>query len=206
MENKEIYYIEESQEWVCPMAGRWKVIAVGGGASGGGAVYASSALTTYPPTAGGTTSFGDVISANGGVATNEICSSSTEAQIGGYGGYNGFTFGGVPSLKLSNSGGITFSPAGGNNTMAYANERHSTPTAALGWGAGGGSLTSKSSSSSSCYVIPGRAGDIRTTIVSIDEGDIIPCTVGAGGVAADATDFKFANGADGVIILQYLGA
>ena len=184
MENKEIYYIEESQEWVCPIGGRWKVICVGGGASGGGAVYASSALTTYPPTAGGTTSFGDVISANGGVATNEIDRTNGPSYIGGYGGYNGFTY-------------------GGNNTMAYLNAQHSTPTAALGWGAGGGSLTNQSNSH---YVIPGRAGDIRTTIVSIDEGDIIPCTVGTGGVAAEATGFKFANGADGVIVIQYLGA
>lgn len=198
MENKEIYYIEESQEWVCPMAGRWKVIAVGGGASGGGAVYASSALTTYPPTAGGTTSFGDVISANGGVATTEIDGTKGLSCIGGYGGYNGFTYGGVPS----SNNGETFSPAGGNNTMAYLNVSYSTPTAALGWGAGGGSLTNQSSGH---YVIPGRAGDIRTTIVSIDEGDIIPCTVGAGGVATEVKDFKFANGADGVIILQYLG-
>ena len=199
MKNQEIYYIEETQAWVCPMAGRWKVIAVGGGASGGGVIDANSALTTYPPTAGGTTSFGDVISANGGVATNEIDRTNGTSYIGGYGGYNGFTFGGAPS----SSNGETFSPAGGNNTMAYLNISHSTPTAALGWGAGGGSLTNRSNG---YYVIPGRAGDIRTTIVSIDEGDIIPCTVGTGGVAAEAKDFKFANGADGVIILQYLGA
>ena len=204
MENKEIYYIEETQAWVCPMAGRWKVIAVGGGASGGGAVHADSKLTTYPPTAGGTTSFGNVISANGGVATTEIDSNRGSSYIGGYGGYNGFTYGGAPSSRQASSGGAAFSPAGGNNTMAYANATHSTPTAALGWGAGGGALTS--ASNADYYVIPGRAGDIRTTIVSIDEGDIIPCTVGTGGVAAEVEKFKFANGADGVIILQYLGA
>ena len=188
MNHQEIYYIEESQTWVCPMAGRWKVIAVGGGASGGGW---ASATTTYPPTAGGTTSFGDVISASGGISTLELC----KDFIGGYGGYTGFAFGGMPSKLITDNDFASFSPAGGNNVLGGA-----TPTAALGWGAGGGAFASSGD------VIPGRAGDIRTTIVSIDEGDIIPCTVGTGGVAAEVEGFKFANGADGVIILQYLGA
>ena len=192
MENKEIYYIEESQTWVCPIGGRWKVICVGGGASGGAIFIPSSGTTTiHLATAGGTTSFGDVLSAPGGISAQEAVDSKS---IGGYGGFNGITYGGVPSSSID-------CPSTGNATLATYYNVNCVPTAALGWGAGGGG----SSSSTQHKLFPGRAGEIRTTIVNIDEDENVPCTVGAGGTAPKASDAAMANGAEGVIILQYVG-
>lgn len=184
MENQEIYYIEESQSWICPIAGRWKVICVGGGASG-----ASTVKTATVP--GNSTSFGTLITANGGISTADGTSSTK--HISGYGGYNGLIYGGIPGSSTSEWLNI-----GTGNTIATNATSGGVPMTALGWGAGGGAATTASASAPTA----GRAGEIRTSIVTIEAGESVPCTVGKGGITEDA---GAANGADGVIVLQYLG-
>jgi hypothetical protein len=182
MENQEIYYIEESQTWVCSITGRWKIIAVGGGASGG----ISNKETPLVPAAGSTTSFGAIVAANGGKSTMAHTKAAS-SDTSGYGGYNGVSYGGSPATDAANGKG---------------NSGHASPVpiTAIGYGAGGGASSGTTSSSKP---IPGCAGDIKTNIVTLAEGENIPCTIGKGGETPDAS--KAASGADGVIILQYLG-
>lgn len=188
MENQEIYYIEESQAWVCPIAGRWKIIAVGGGASGG--YLASAGSEPVAPVAGGTTSFGSIIAADGGKSIVAPAPSAASA-LSGYGGYNGISYGGGPVAAANSNVSSGVENSGVPSTI---------PTTAIGYGAGGGTY---SYGSGTPQGIPGRAGDIKTAIVTLTEGENIPCTIGKGGETADAV--HAASGADGVIILQYLG-
>lgn len=191
MENQEICYIEESQSWTCPIAGRWKIIAVGGGASGGGGTTATSA--------GGTTSFGAVIFAPGGMSTKDTVGSKSTG-VSGYGGYTGFSYGGIASVLSSSLEGAA---GGGNATLPASPLSQSEATAALGWGAGGGACSTDANGGAAS--IPGRAGEIRTTIIAIEAGENIACTIGKGGTAPTVDKMSIASGADGVIVLQYLG-
>lgn len=232
----EMIYIEESQLWTCPMAGRWKVIAVGGGAS---AYFVSTinnmtAATSYWSVSGGTTSFGSVISVEGGEnghRQNVNRSTSYRKGEGGVGGYNGYCYGGTPSHE--GNGGES-GRTGNGGFEGFAGD---------GWGAGGGAFDGKLLYMSnetesrelgvSMYALSGKNGGIKTSIVQLDEGEQIPCTIGKGGLKGGITEeqaidfivnaYKTTNfgsisaeqraafdalnspGRDGVIILQYLG-
>lgn len=232
----EMIYIEESQLWTCPMAGRWKVIAVGGGASAYfvNTINNMTAATTYWSASGGTTSFGSVISAEGGEnGHREFISRNTGYRKGdgGYGGYNGYDYGGNTS-SYNNGGEIGRTGNGG--LQGFAGD---------GWGAGGGAwdgkllyMTNETESRElgvNFLVSGGKNGGIKTSIVQLDEGEQIPCTIGKGGLKGGITEeqaidfivnaYKTNNfllitpeertafdtlnspGRDGVIVLQYLG-
>lgn len=203
---KYIEWLKESQTWTCPKAGKWKVICVGGGASGGMYEEATSSgateKTLTPTTAGGTTSFGSIIAADGAPSTSDYTAhgySATRIAVSGYGGYTGTSYGGVPMVGGSSSS-AEFGTGGGSGNaavMAFAN-----PTAAVGYGAGGGA-GQRYKGNFDVSPIPGRAGSIESTIVDLEEGQAIMCTVGKGGQTTDAT--LMGSGADGVIVVQYLG-
>lgn len=194
---KEIFYIEESQTWICPKAGRYKVICVGGGASGGFYYNYNNVTEKTIPVPGKTTSFGDVISADGGMSAWDYATGV--ASVSGYGGYDGFNYGGCGVLGADKT-----ATCNGNATIpAYTG---GTATSAIGWGAGGGAAPTSASGNAGSGCIAGRAGKIKTTIVLIDENENIPCTIGAGGIASESAHANVASGADGVIIIQYLGA
>lgn len=195
---KYIEWLKESQTWTCPKAGKWKVICVGGGASGGLHDSTENTVKLTPTTAGGTTSFGSIVSADGAPSTSDYTAhgfSAVNSAVSGYGGYTGTTYGGVPMVGANSTNSSLAAGGFGNAAvMAFAN-----PTAAVGYGAGGGA----SAVSEKISPIPGRAGAIESTIVDLDEGQTIMCTVGKGGQTTDAT--VMGSGADGVIVVQYLG-
>ena len=194
MENQEIYYIEESQVWTCPIGGRWKAICVGGGASGGLRKTGNSARSTGAMQfSGGTTSFGAVASAAGGEAsgTQAVYSVSSPHAAGGYGGYDGWQFGGLPN------------DADADVTVRETINGGLRGMAGHGYGAGGGAVqasliryittgsssgTTTSADTAIAYPISGFNGEMRATIVSIDEGEQIPCTIGLGGRSALTED------------------
>lgn len=194
---KYIDWLKESQTWTCPKAGKWKVICVGGGASGGLYDSTENAVELTPTTAGGTTSFGSIVSADGAPSTIDSTAhgqSLMGSAVSGYGGYTGTSFGGVPMIGSSTISEAAAGGTGNAAVMAFAN-----PTAAVGYGAGGGA----SSVGEKISPIPGRAGTIESTIVDLDEGQTIMCTVGKGGQTTDPA--TMGSGADGVIVVQYLG-
>ena len=191
-----IEWIESSKTWTCPKSGKYKVICVGGGASGG-VKNTGSSTTVQPSVAGGTTSFGSILSAAGGTSSGAICKvGSNPAVVGGYGGWDGINYGGTPAIVDAKEG--TFAAvAVGNGGMANTSDLASYHTTGVGYGAGGGAGSSVN------YGIPGFAGKIKTTIVDIEMGETITCTIGAGGTKPNS---YAASGANGVIVVQYLGA
>jgi hypothetical protein len=196
---KYIEWLKESQTWVCPKAGKWKVITVGGGASGGMYDSTENAVKLTPTTAGGTTSFGSVVSADGAPSTSDYSIAGYASQfvgVSGYGGYTGTSYGGVPMLGGIAGGGTALAAGGTGNAAAIAN---GNPQSAVGYGSGGGAV----SKGDKYNGIPGRAGSIESTIVDLEEGQAIMCTIGKGGQTTDAT--VMGSGADGVIVVQYLG-
>lgn len=179
-----IQYIETTQEWTCPKTGVWKVICVGGGCSGG--------TNEKAPIRGGATSFGTFVAAKGGVVKEKLAASG--CTCGGYGGFDGVNYGGTPCLHDTsptlNGGGKPH--AGG------------TPITANGYGAGGGSIgKSGSVAGEPTYIFAGGQGALKTAIVDLEKDEVIPCTVGKGGTTPDSSHCAY--GADGVIILEYLG-
>lgn len=203
---KYIEWLKEPQTWTCPKAGKWKVICVGGGASGGIYEKATGSGATeqalIATVAGGTTSFGSIIAADGAPSTSDYTThgySSEVVGVSGYGGYTGVDYGGTPSIGNSTLRQEFGAAVGNKNAGMYA---IANPTAALGYGAGGGAV-GRLKTSYDVSPIPGRAGSIESTIVDLDEGQTIMCTVGKGGQTTDAT--FMGSGADGVIVVQYLG-
>lgn len=190
---KYIEWLKESKTWICPKSGKWKVVCVGGGASGG--LYREDGETPVltPTVSGGTTSFGSIVSADGAPSTSDY--TTAHRGVSGYGGYTGTNYGGAPAIgELSYSDNFAINGTGNAGLYAGGN-----PTASVGYGAGGGAVASDNK----IYPIPGRAGAIESTIVDIDEGQMVICTVGKGGKTTDSV--TKGSGADGVIIVQYLG-
>lgn len=195
---KYIEWLKESQTWTCPKAGKWKAICVGGGASGGLYDTTENAVKLTPTTAGGTTSFGSIVSADGAPSTKDSTMrgySSVKSATSGYGGYTGTSYGGVPMVG-GNSATSALAAGGTGNSAVMTFEN---PTAAVGYGAGGGAVSLKEAISP----IAGRAGAIESTIVDLEEGQTILCTIGKGGQTTDPA--TMGSGADGVIVVQYLG-
>ena len=187
---KYIEWLKESQTWTCPKAGKWKVICVGGGASGG-----SGGNAIIPTAAGGTTSFGSIVSASGAPSTKDYIKTSSPIDniwVGAYGGYTGVNYGGTPAMAMNAGDNFGVSGAHTNGTLPS----NFNPVCGIGYGAGGASAAQEAP-------IPGRAGSIESTIVDLEEGQTIMCTVGKGGQTTDATTMS--SGADGVIVVQYLG-
>lgn len=183
---KEIFYIESSQTWTCPKVGRYKIICVGGGASGG--LRGSNGYTDQ--LSGETTSFGTYLYAAGGKKASSAAAQPNADSAGGYGGYNGITYGGQP-LIVNNTYKI-FTPPTDNGGMFGE--------AGRGWGAGGGAVaatltyqytettgsasgptTTTKTGSRATYTCGGFNGDITSTIVNLDVDAQISCTVGEGG-------------------------
>ena len=130
-----IQYIEESKLWTCPKTGKYKITCVGGGGTGILYTWSAEAVTPYLYKNGGSTSFGNYLTALGSQIKDPQCSIFTDCtqhalssnnfssftNIGGYGGYDGVSYGGNPESVLlcgiynqfingttgSNSGGCT---------------------------------------------------------------------------------------------------
>lgn len=232
-----IQYIEESTTWVCPKSGKWKVICIGGGSSGGFRIaYVNNRNDAIIQNTGGISSFGDILSADGGSIEYTILNYTYNSNnnsylipdeenvrsVGGEGGYNGICFGGSPA-RLSKNGDYSAFERNGGFLGLHGN----------GYGAGGGAIGTptysflRSDSDYQCFSLPkaGKAGTMRAVIADITAGDEFICTVGKGG--SDNLTERFTNlkngkytvyynynsgyfqvtaGNDGAIILEYLGA
>lgn len=159
--------IEESKPWVCPKSGVWKIICIGGG--GAGAAHNTIGQS------GGTTSFGSILSANGGAVGAETQGiNCTDISINGYNGAVGY---------------------GTQNTIHHTG---------FGYGGAGGAAGKTGKS------YTGKPGELKSVIVDISEGTSIACTIGSGGEGASLVEsgssyyYAYA-GANGAIIVQYLG-
>ena len=160
--------IEESKTWVCPKGGIWKIICIGGG--GAGAAHNAIGQS------GGTTSFGSILSANGGAvggATEGFKYINNSASINGYNGAVGY---------------------GTQNTTHYTG---------FGYGASGtGDMTGNSSKN---YVgKPGELKSVIVDISEGTSIACTIGFGGEGASATDGNDRAHA-GTNGAIIVQYLG-
>lgn len=175
--------IEESKTWTCPKSGIWKVICVGGG--GAGSAH-NAAVVLAIGTSGKTTSFGNYISAVGGISGEDINGGSNHTRAAntpafGINGYNGAAEYGSPSGDYIGTG----------------------------YGASGGAYSKDGAISNA-----GLPGNVKSIIIDIDAGTSIPCTIGAGGsVTKTGTGNDSAKagtnawpGKSGAIIVQYLGS
>lgn len=124
---------------------------------------------------GGTTSFGSILSANGGAAASENVSTNAYSSNG----YNG--------------------------AVEYGSSNNMFRTG-LGYGASGIGYPNVAGSTK---IYSGRPGELKSVIIDISEGTSIPCTIGSGGEEANGlvsgAKYYACAGADGAIIVQYLG-
>lgn len=171
--------IRANKTWVCPKAGIYKIICVGGGGSGAAALKAVSDTATSG-TAGGTTAFGTYLSAAGG-ATGAGAYKKGSMSNGGsaINGYNGASTYGTP-----NTASVT----------------------GCGYGASGQAYTK----TPSLFMSGGQPGEVCSGIFDIEAGQQVTCTIGKGGTGATASESTTAlvccyPGADGAIMIQYLG-
>ena len=172
--------IKSSKTYTPPKSGIYKIICIGGG--GAGYVYDTpSAITSSE--AGGTTSFGSYVAASGGAS-----------------GKNVVMLGGTTVVDIRLNGGIVDSGKNGfNGACEYG--ASSGMAVGYGYGASGAAYGINSKKYSS-----GQAGDVVSTIVELDPSASIACTIGAGGKGGFAGNYNYAwSGADGAIIVQYLG-
>lgn len=186
--------ITSDRTWTCPKDGVYKIIAVGGGS----AVSVAAQMTTQIPyiintAAGANTSFGNLLTARGGVGETVI------------GKYNFFT---TSSFYWGGEGGYTLNDVGGTGETAIdynLQTYHTSPCtkngspvgyAGIGYGASGGSqapiinptytyhnVSSPSTSNTSTFnvcALKGNAGEVVELITDIDEGTNINCVIGQG--------------------------
>ncbi len=209
-----IDYIESSTTWRCPKSGLWKIICVGGGSSGGYVDNGAVSTKSEPmQSEGGATSFGDILTAQGGgkcfgAALISSSSVSTSSIIRGQEGYNLFSYN-----------------KGDNNQVFFLKNRHE-------YGAGGCCRISyELEVNVHLRNAPGMAGQIKVTITDLEQDQSISCSIGAGGKVNDVltknaldeyirshaeeplyeyvledVQASCTDGTNGVIIVQYLGA
>lgn len=201
-----LHYIEESKSWICPKSGVWKIICVGGGASGGFSVREAGGKQIIQHS-GETTSFGSYISAFGGEKRSLIDANIECQPAVGQVGYDA-------ANRAVNNGGRCGYGAGGDAFCEYFSVRRANNTSTKDQIKG--------------YSIGGICGKIKSTIIDIEQGQTVFCTVGKGGTNTFTKDeikialpprqsfddivesyeffnSRFTAGADGVIITQYLG-
>jgi hypothetical protein len=182
--------ITASKTWTCPKSGIYKIIAVGGGSSHAvrcdfGTTASSVSETLY--TAGGVTSFGNILTAKGGVPSklSECKSSTTKGVIpikGGAGGYTLQNYGGEGGMSFDD-GAVLLPPTINGGCPGYRG---------LGYGAGGAVSSyvnthqwtqSVSGSNRTIYIvgIGSAAGELSEIITDIQSGTQYSCTIGSGG-------------------------
>ena len=171
--------IRANKTWTCPKSGIYKIICVGGGGSGAASLTNTSATATSG-TAGGTTAFGTYLSASGGAT-------GADAYAKGYITAAGIVTGGS---NIYTSG---HSINGYNGASVYG-----TPNAASVTGCGYGASGAAAAKGGTLFATGGQPGEV------------VACTIGKGGSGAsniDGTSNKVCcyPGADGAIMIQYLG-
>lgn len=185
--------LTSDRTWTCPKDGIYKIIAVGGGSA---VSLVTKTITQLPyiinTAAGGNTSFGDLLTARGGVGETTVGTynfSTAAVYWGGAGGYTLNEVGGTGETVIE------------SNLSTYINlpcTKNGSPVgyAGIGYGASGGSQasvirvnlayhttsapsTSQTSSYSACN-LKGNAGEVVELITDIDAGININCIIGQG--------------------------
>lgn len=183
--------IKASKTWTCPKSGVYKIICVGGGGSGA-ASLANTAATAISGTAGGTTAFGTYLSASGGAT-------GADAYVKGY----------ITAAGISQSGGSVF--YSGNSINGYNGASvYGTPNAASVTGCGYGASGAAAAKGGTLFVTGGQPGEVVSGIFDIDVSKQVACTIGKGGSGASNNENTSSKvccypGADGAIMIQYLG-
>lgn len=175
--------ITASKTWTCPKTGIYKIIAVGGGTSSA-FLFKNSKSSQHVCISGGNTTFGNKLTALGGINKIPIPGMNDNAVIGGAGGYT-----------LQNYGG-----EGGYFVSTYC----SPPTVnggapgMPGHGFGSGAANGSSFSSSITLTINGdrndmtirqsfnKPGEINELICDISANESIACSIGNCGVLTTA--------------------
>lgn len=183
--------IRANKTWVCPKAGIYKIICVGGGGSGAASLESTSDKVTSG-TAGGTTAFGTYVAASGGAT-------GADAYAKGYITAAGIVAGGSDIYTSGHS------INGYNGASVYG-----TPNAASVTGCGYGASGAAAAKGGSRFATGGQPGEVVSGIFDIDVGKQVTCTIGKGGTGATASKSTTGlvccyPGADGAIMIQYLG-
>lgn len=171
--------IRANKTWVCPKAGIYKIICVGGGGSGAASLESMADKVTSG-TAGGTTAFGTYLSATGGATGADAYAKGFISNGGSaINGYNGASVYGTP-----NTASVT----------------------GCGYGASGEARTKQQN----LFASGGQPGEVCSGIFDIEAGQQVTCTIGKGGTGATASKSTTGlvccyPGADGAIMIQYLG-
>lgn len=184
--------LTSDRTWTCPKDGIYKIIAVGGGSAVSLVTKTSYQSYLFNTAAGGNTSFGDLLTARGGVGktivTNYFGTTLLPRSLGGEGGYTLDGYGGAGEIILSNfnsppskNGGSAGDPGvgygasggfGGSSTIPFswniAYHAAATPSTSVG-------------TSQSTGVQKGDAGEVVELITDIGEGTNINCIIGQGG-------------------------
>ena len=194
--------ITANKTWVCPKAGIYKIIAVGGGSACGFKSY-SRYLSGYfydMINSGGNTTFGNKLTAKGGVSQAwadpnmlDRPNDSYKQSFGGDGGYTLGQYGGAGGLFYSSTETIT--PPSINGGIVGLS--------GMGYGAGGGSnmgytvsrlADGNNSEDIETVNVKSSSGEINELICDIDEGSTVICTVGKGGAwTNDVLKSKFVD-------------
>lgn len=183
--------IKASKTWTCPKSGIYKIICIGGGGSGS-ASLGNTAETATSGTAGGTTSFGTYLSAAGGAT-------GADNYAKGY-----ITAAGIATMGTGTVFNSGHSINGYNGASVYG-----TPNTASVTGCGYGASGAAAAKGGSLFVTGGQPGEVVSGIFDIDVGKQVACTVGKGGAGVTASNTSYNvccyPGADGAIMIQYLG-
>ena len=172
--------IKLSKTYTPPKSGIYKIICIGGGGAG----YADVTTAAITSEAGKTTSFGTYISANGGASGENV------VNLNGTGT--------ASNLQTTERGGFDSGKNGFDGACAYG--ASSGAAIGYGYGASGGAYATNNTK-----YISGQAGEVASIIMELDKSDVVACTIGAGGKGS-AGSYAYAwGGADGAIIVQYLG-
>lgn len=223
--------ITADKTWVCPKSGIYKIITVGGGSACGINAMYNSNYTQTINNSGGITTFGDRVTAKGGVSQNiAVKWDNYELILGGAGGYTLEQYGGMGGIYVP-SKYVAVAPTLNGGMAGHTG---------IGYGAGGGSTSlaiSTAVTSDNKTLIIGStkssAGDINEVVCDINSGDNIICIIGKGGTWTEEilkekfTEFIVSNGGmvdshrittpieqvisattsgkDGCIVVEYLG-
>lgn len=185
--------ITTDKTWICPKDGIYKIIAVGGGSA---VSVVTKTITQIPyiinTAAGGNTSFGNLLTARGGVGETVVGKynfSTVGIYWGGAGGYTLNEVGGTGETVIDSSlSSYITTPCTKNGSPVGC--------AGIGYGASGGSqasvinatltyhaTSSPSTSQTLSYTantLKGNTGEVVELITDIDEGTNINCIIGQG--------------------------
>ena len=203
--------IDATTTWVCPHTGVYNITCVGGGGSAGGIGLYNNGLGYS--NAGGVTSFGVLLTANGGgiggTATGNSLGGDASAYInygvGGSGGAGGYIYknaGGKGGRGVNSQAVTNPQPEVGTINAGSGGSYQTHGEKGKGYGAGGGGAFGSGGSGGGQGGRGGNSGYITTGSFTIVEGTVITITIGVGGTCQGTYTTAQNNGSNGVVIIE----